>query len=122
MKGNLQISKQVRDSLIEAAREMRCFPTEAEAVLWESLRRKQLSGYKFRRQHIIQTFIVDFYCPKAKLIIEIDGGIHLAQVDYDVFREDVLIQLGYSVIRFSNEQVLEHTFSVCEEIGRKLLE
>nr|WP_321508884.1 endonuclease domain-containing protein [uncultured Hyphomonas sp.] len=117
-----QISRQAKEGLIEAAREMRKYPTEAEALLWESLRKKQVDGFRFRRQHIIHTFIADFYCPKAKLIIEIDGGVHLAQADYDAFREDVLIQLGCTVIRFTNEQVMEQTSFVLEEIRRKLSE
>lgn len=122
MDGLEQISKETRDRLIEAAREMRRYPTEAEALLWEALRKKRLDGFRFRRQHIIQTFIVDFYCPKNRLIIEIDGGIHLTQADYDAFREDVLTQMGYIVIRFTNEQVKEQTSFVLDEIMRRLSE
>ncbi|MBG0770559.1 MAG: endonuclease domain-containing protein [Anaerolineaceae bacterium] len=122
MDGLEQISRDTRDKLIEAAREMRRYPTEAEALLWEALRKKQLDDFKFRRQHIIQTFIVDFYCPKKKMIIEIDGDIHITQAKYDAFREDALTQMGYTVIRFTNEQVMEQTSSVLGEIRRILSE
>ena len=116
------VSKETQHRLIGAAREMRQFPTRAEALLWEELRRKQLAGYKFRRQHIIYLFIVDFYCPKAKLIIEIDGEIHLTQTDYDQFREDTLTAMGYMVLRFSNEQVMGEMSKVLDEIREKLKE
>ena len=101
---------------------MRQCPTRAEAMLWEELRRKQLAGYKFRRQHIIYLFIVDFYCPKAKLIIEIDGEIHLAQADYDSYRQDVLKQMGYKVLRFSNTQIIKEMAWVLDEIRKELEE
>ncbi|QRN84405.1 endonuclease domain-containing protein [Chloroflexota bacterium] len=101
---------------------MRRNPTETEALLWEVLRKKQMDGFRFRRQHIIHTFIVDFYCPEAKLIIEIDGGIHAAQTEYDGFREEVLVQMGYGVIRFTNEQVMKKVSTVLEEIRIKLSE
>jgi leucyl-tRNA synthetase len=108
--------------LIEAAREMRQHPTGAEAVLWEKLRRKQLGGFRFRRQHIINTFIVDFYCSEAKLVIEIDGGIHKAQADYDQYREDVLSAMGYKVLRFTNEEVMGEMSKVLGEIKKNLCE
>jgi len=108
--------------LIETAREMRQYPTEAEAedVLWEVLRRKQLDGFRFRRQHVIHIFIVDFYCPKAKLVVEVDGEIHLSQTEYDKYWEDVLVQWDYSVLRFTNEQVLGGINDVLMEIKGRL--
>jgi len=69
----MTVPRELRDRLIEVAREMRSHPTEAELFLWKLLSGEKLGGFKFRRQHIIQTFIVDFYCPKAKLIVEVDG-------------------------------------------------
>lgn len=116
------ISKDTQYRLIEAAREMRQFPTRTEALLWEELRRKQLSGFKFRRQHIIYMFIVDFYCSEARLVIEIDGGIHKSQADYDQYREDVLSAMGYQVLRFTNEEVMGEMSMVLERIKRSLLE
>ncbi|OJJ20326.1 hypothetical protein BKI52_17840 [marine bacterium AO1-C] len=90
--------KQMRDHLKDN-------PTEAEKVLWKYLRRKQ-TGYKVRRQHIIDDFITDFVCLSKKLVIEIDGKIHLQQKEYDRLRTARLNELGYQVIRFTNEEVL----------------
>ena len=84
---------------------MRKEPTNAEASLWTRLCKRQLDGLKFRRQHIIQYFIVDFYCPKSKLVIEIDGPVHEVQEEYDQEREKILQELGYQVIRFKNSEV-----------------
>jgi leucyl-tRNA synthetase len=122
MERDQSISKDTQHRIIEAAREMRQFPTRAEALLWEELRRKQLSGFKFRRQHIIYLFIVDFYCSEAKLVIEIDGGIHKAQADYDQYREDVLLTMGYKVLRFTNEEVMGKMSMVLGEIMKNLSE
>ena len=95
---------------------MRQSPTPAEALLWQHLRKSRLAGYKFRRQHIVQTFIVDFYCPAGKLVIEIDGGVHESQKDYDQIREMDLEEMGYQVLRFKNETVLKNTNWVLKEI------
>ena len=109
------ISRETRDLLIEQARHMRQNPTQAESLLWHHLRKKRLGGHKFRRQHIIQTFIVDFCCPTAKLIIEVDGGVHQGQVEYDRVREDHLRAAGYRVLRFKNEEIfndLQHVLNI----------
>jgi len=96
-----------------AVREMRKHPTPAEEALWERLRRRQL-GIRFRRQHCIDRFIVDFYARDAGLIVEVDGPIHQAQREYDAWRQSVLEELGYRVLRFTNEQVLEDIEGVLE--------
>ena len=85
---------------------MRQPQTPAEATLWRVLR-NQKAGYKFRRQHPIYRFIIDFYCAKAKLLIEIDGESHLQedQAKYDQARTEYLEELGYQVIRFTNDDV-----------------
>ncbi|MBC8496516.1 MAG: endonuclease domain-containing protein [Anaerolineales bacterium] len=88
------------------ARQMRREPTEAENALWQRLRRKQLLGYKFRRQHAIDRFIVDFYSRGAKLIIEVDGPIHKYTKEEDAIRQEFLESLGFRVIRFNNEEML----------------
>ena len=88
--------------------------------MWEALRRKELDGFRFRRQHVILTFIVDFYCSEVKLVVEVDGEIHLSQTEYDAYREDVLVQMGYTVLRFTNKQVLGGINNVLMEIRRKL--
>ena len=93
--------------LKERARGMRHEPTPAEAKLWQLLRGNLLS-VKFRRQHSIDRYIVDFVCLSHKLIVELDGAGHLEpdQVDYDQGRTAYLTELGYRVLRFSNEQAL----------------
>ena len=93
--------------LKEHAHEMRQHPTEAENALWEMLRGKKL-GDKFRRQHVIGDFIVDFICLQKQLVIEVDGNYHNneKQKEADDLREQILKELGYEVIRFTNEQVL----------------
>lgn len=100
-----KISRQTREKLIERARQLRETPTHAEAFLWGKLRKKQVGGLKFRRQHIIHAYIVDFYCPQAKLVVEVDGSIHDEQEEYDHERRADLESLGFAVIRFRNEEI-----------------
>ncbi len=98
-------------------RELRHPQTPAEATLWYALRDRNL-GYKFRRQHPIQKFIIDFYCAQVKLCVEIDGASHLEreQAEYDAARTDFLQELGYRVIRFTNDDVRNHIHSVVDAI------
>jgi very-short-patch-repair endonuclease len=102
------------------AREMRHPQTPAEAALWRALRSRNLK-YKFRRQHPIENFIADFYCAQARLFIEIDGSSHFeaAQKEYDLARTAVLEELGYKVIRFTNDYVRDNLDAVVEKIVRK---
>ena len=100
-----KISRRHRENLIESARRMRESPTNAEALLWKKLRKKQLGGLRFRRQHIIHAFIVDFYCPQAKLVNEVDGLVHDDQEEYDQARGAILESLGYQIVRFRNKQI-----------------
>ena len=108
--------------LTEFVKEHRSNPTQAEIVLWEMLRGKQLEGYKFRRQHIIDKYIADFVCLKEKLIIEVDGSIHqLAENKIsDEERTKELNKLGFEVIRFTNNEVLFETEKVLANISEKL--
>ncbi|MEI7579499.1 MAG: restriction endonuclease subunit S [bacterium] len=101
--------------LYDKAVKMRNFPTKAEALLWEELKLKKL-GMKFRRQHIIDNFIVDFYCVEIGLIIEVDGEIHQSQKDKDQKREETLKSLGCQIIRFSNEEVINNINQVITKI------
>ena len=103
--------------LIEEAKRMRKEPTDAEAALWELLRDKKL-GDKFRRQHLIDDFIVDFVCLSKNLVIEVDGGYHNdpTQKEYDQQRTLYLNEKGFKVIRFSNEEVLGNTEAVLTKI------
>jgi very-short-patch-repair endonuclease len=96
----------------ERARELRKQPTTAEKTLWRAIRKRQLDGIKFRKQHVIFQFIVDFYCPKAILAIEIDGDIHRFRAEYDQARQEYLTAHGYHMIRFENQEVLNDLNSV----------
>jgi very-short-patch-repair endonuclease len=100
-------SKRIRASasVQPRAKELRQRMTPAEHILWERLRDCQLSGLKFRRQHPIGACIVDFYCAKARLVIELDGGIHRQQVEADANRSQALEGQGYRVLRFTNQRV-----------------
>ena len=102
---------------IDNAREHRKNPTEAEAALWEMLRRKSL-GYRFRRQHLIDSYIVDFVCLERSLIIEVDGGYHTTedQKEADKERTKRLEELGFQVIRFTNEEVIANTDKTLSKI------
>lgn len=99
-------------SVLHHARRMRREPTKAENVLWQKLRHRQLGGYKFRRQHPVGNYIVDFFCPETKLIVEVDGDIHAFQLSRDAERTMDLEAQGCHIIRFWNAQVLQETDSV----------
>ena len=103
----------------DARKELMKQPTHAEIMLWKYLRNNQ-TGYKFRRQHVIGKYIADFACLPKKLIIEIDGKIHLKQQKEDANRTADLNALGFRVIRFTNEEVLENVLNVIDEIKREL--
>ncbi len=109
-------------SLRENARRMRNNPTEAERVLWKFIRDKQL-GYRFRRQLIIDDYIVDFVCLDKKLIIEVDGKYHSVgeQREFDGTRENKLRSEGYRVIRFTNEEVMLNIEQTVECIKNNLI-
>jgi len=95
--------------------------TKAEKILWEALRTKKI-GFKIRRQHIIDLFIADFVCLEKNLIIEVDGGYHnsAAQIEADNLRTQILNEIGFKVIRFTNEQVINNLHSVLENITQTL--
>jgi very-short-patch-repair endonuclease len=98
------------------SRELRHPLTPAEQKLWGVLRNRRLASYKFRRQHPIGRFIVDFYCAQIRLVIEVDGGVHLAQYEYDTARTKWLESQGYTVIRFLNTDVTRNLVVVEEKI------
>ena len=107
--------------LEQKAKEMRENMTESETVLWEALKSKHI-GDKFRRQHIIGNFIADFVCLSKRLVIEVDGGYHTddTQQGLDEGRAEELKQLGFEVIRFTNEEVLNNLDKVIHQITEKL--
>jgi very-short-patch-repair endonuclease len=96
--------------------------TDAEKMLWSKLRRKQIKGHLFYRQKVIGNYIVDFYCPKASLVIELDGGQHYSETGKakDSIREDALREMGINVLRFSDRDVFENMGGVMEGIWRCL--
>lgn len=95
--------------------QLKCNPTKAESAIWEYLRNKR-TGHKIRRQHIVGNYIPDFICLSKKLIIEIDGKIHLKQKELDLLRTEKLNDLGFEIIRFTNEEVLDNPKLVAQKI------
>jgi very-short-patch-repair endonuclease len=104
----------------EHARELRTEMTDAERMLWALLRRKHVAGLRFRRQQPIGPYIVDFYCPAAKLIVELDGGQHgeTRRREYDELRTRWLQGNGYRVLRFSNGDFLRDRDAVLDGVWR----
>ena len=118
MEGDYQNKRwrQITPELQQTAWQLREALTPAEQVLWEALRDKRLNGLKFRRQHPVEQFILDFYCPLHKLAIELDGGIHDTHGEQDAARTAHLNAHGYQVTRFRNEEVLTALPSVLKRI------
>lgn len=92
--------------------------TPAEAVLWRMLKEKQVFGLKFRRQHSVESYILDFYCPSLHLAIELDGEVHTVREDYDEKRTMFLNKEGIYVLRFENRVVFENPQTIIDEIQR----
>ena len=113
-------SGRIRGTLpvVEAsAREMRHRPTPAERVLWDMLRTAPVGGLKWRRQHPVGRFVLDFCCPQLRLVVELDGEVHAYQASYDEDRTDHLARHGYHVIRFANRDVFDHPDAVLATIA-----
>ena len=110
-----------KNKLHEYARENRKKAIDAEDCLWQHLRNHKLNGWKFRRQHPLQgNMIADFFCAEFSLIIEVDGGIHLASEnkERDNARDDWSQELNMKVLRFTNEEVLNDTYGVLKQIKK----
>jgi very-short-patch-repair endonuclease len=115
-----------KPSIFKLASELRKDETEAEKKLWSKLCKNQIMGLQFRRQHPINIFVADFYCPKIKLVIEVDGSIHdiYEYAEHDIGRSEILNDFGITVIRFTNEQILNdlaETVKQIESCVRKML-
>jgi very-short-patch-repair endonuclease len=113
-------------AIFKLAKELRKNETEAEKILWSKLNKNQIMGLQFRRQHPINIFIADFYCAKLKLVIEADGDIHEIPEyqNHDIGRSDMLNDFGITVIRFTNEQIIQeidYTMNQIENIVKQLL-
>jgi very-short-patch-repair endonuclease len=104
---NIVIGQKINHDKLQHAKEFRRQMTPEENILWQYLRANRLHGLHFRRQQIIDGFIVDFYCHAARLVIEVDGKIHEQQSEYDAERDKVLLVRGLRVLRIKNEQIRE---------------
>ena len=104
----------------QLARKLRKFPTETEAHFWLHLKNRSLGGFKFRRQHPIPPYVVDFVCLERRLVVEFDGGQHAEAAARDAERSARLEAMGYRVIRFWNDEALRDMNAVLEEILRQL--
>ena len=103
------------------AKTLRKNQTDAEGLLWYYLRNKQMAGFKFRRQQAIGRYIVDFVCLPEKLIIELDGSQHASQQEYDQQRDTFLRTQGFTVLRFWNNEIVEHCLEVLEKVYQQLI-
>jgi very-short-patch-repair endonuclease len=119
-KDKIVTNQHITDVKRMRARELRHNMTPAKRRLWRELRANRLEGWHFRRQQIIDGFIVDFYCHKAGLIIEVDGPAHDAQEVMDAQRQQALEARGLTVVRFTNRQVMNDTAQVLKQIREKL--
>lgn len=116
---SIEYKSRLPEYLLRLIREFRAHPTPVEDMLWECLRDRRLNGFKFRRQHPIGRYVVDFYCHASELIIELDGDIHNApdQQEYDQVRETELKARHLTILRFRNERIINELDRVLEEIA-----
>jgi very-short-patch-repair endonuclease len=107
-----------KKEMLERRTFLRVHATNTEQILWERIRKKQIGGARFRRQTSIGGYVVDFYCPKLRLVIEIDGRSHDSESArmYDVAREDYIKQLGINILRFRNHHILDDIDGVVQKI------
>jgi len=115
-KKSIITNQHISPALKARAKALRREMTPAEIRLWYRLRANNLEGFHIRRQQIIDGFIVDFYCHAANLVVEVDGSGHLEQEDYDKIRDDHLTDLGLTVLRFYNSDVMNNIDIVLEVI------
>ncbi len=115
---NDNLHKNANPKLYEYGRVLRQEATNAEEILCKHIRNKKLNGLKFRRQHPLRNYIVDFYCHEKKLVIEVDGSVHTTNTnaEYDTARSFELMELGVRVIRFWNDEVINNIEAVLAKI------
>jgi very-short-patch-repair endonuclease len=112
---NIITNQPVTKAKLERAKELRREMTPAEKLLWKEVRAKKL-GVRFRRQQVIQGFIVDFYCHRAGLVVEVDGDVHDLQKEEDERREKVLSAMGLRIVRFQNSEIVKNLSAVVGKI------
>ncbi len=117
---NIIIGQKVSPEKIKLAKELRQNMTPAEKITWQHLRARLFKGLKFRRQQIIEGFIVDFYCHSLGLVIEVDGKVHDKQIEYDRDRDKILLAKNLHILRFTNKQVIENIKAVLNTIIEKI--
>ena len=112
-----------RRNVVELARGLRGRQTSTEEMLWARLRNRRLAGAKFRRQHPLVRYIADFYCHEARLVIELEGGLHdrEEQREYDAIRQETIEQQGIVVLRIRNDEVKQDLESVLIRIVDALM-
>jgi very-short-patch-repair endonuclease len=115
---NDNLHKEAIGKLYQYAKELRQDPTSAEKLLWAAIRNRKLNSLKFRRQHPLDRFIVDFYCNEKKLVIELDGSVHDTNrnKEYDDARTAMLAGLNICVLRFRNEEIINDIQNVLKKI------
>ena len=116
---NIIPGQTVTKEKLQRAKELRRDMTPAEKILWQELRGNKL-GVHFRRQQIIAGFIVDFYCHKAGLVVEVDGDVHDLQQEDDARREKVLSEMGLRIVRFGNEEVMKNLSAVVGKVRARV--
>ncbi len=104
--------------MADRARQLRREMTPQERILWNALRRNQLDGFHFRRQQVIDGYIVDFYCHSASVVVEVDGSVHDHQQEYDEARDDQLARRGLLILRVRNEEIERNLAGVLDRIRK----
>ena len=106
----------VADEKLVRPKELRSDMTPAEKIVWARLRKNQLNGLHFRRQQIIDGFLADFYCHAAGVVLELDGLIHLKQINYDQERDRVIAAHNLQVVRISNDEIMSNLYNLLQRI------
>src|SRR6185436_3469873 len=113
---NIVRGQRVSPEMLERAKMLRREMTPAEKILWKHVKANKLNGLHFRRQQIVHGYFADCYCHQHALIVEVDGGIHELQKEYDAEREEYLNSLGLHVIRFTNDEIEKDLNGVLNKI------
>ena len=117
---NIVIGQKITTEKRQQAKELRQTMTPEEALLWHELRTNKLAGWHFRRQQVIDGYIVDFYCHAASLIVEVDGGIHETQKEQDAERDAHLLSRGFGILRVTNDEVNKDLQGILQKILENL--